>query len=223
MQLVPCPDMLAGHYAPALLLKARYPELRLWVLFLAVQAVDIVFFFFAVTGIEFMSITGAQGPLNMNLEHVPLTHSLVMNIAFAIGCIAVGIVSKKPKLGLLVGAALLSHWMLDLVVHLPDLPLIPWQEPKVGLGFWRYMYPSLIFELLLLAGAFALWRRTVSPTLHRYADLGAAALISVQLSFVLGPSMPTVWAMAAMAEAIYVGFVVFAAGYDRRVTALGRP
>ncbi len=208
--------MLAGHYAPALLIKARYPAIQLWVLFLAVQAVDVAFFLFAVTGIEVMSITDASGPLAMDLQHVPFTHSLVMNGLAALACLAVGIVAKRPMVGFLVGTAVLSHWMLDLVVHLPDLPLIPWQEPKVGMGFWRYVYSSLAGELVLIAAAYAVFRPTVATHLRTYADRGFVALIVVQIGFVVGPTMPTVWALALMAEAIYVGFVLFAAGYDKR-------
>lgn len=210
--------MLAGHYAPAFLIKARYPETRLWVLFLAVQAVDIVFFMFAVTGVEKMSVVDGSGPLAMHLEHVPLTHSLLMNSAFAFACVAVGAAKKHLKLGLLIGAALLSHWLLDVIVHLPDLPLLPWREPKVGLGFWQLAYPSLILELLLVAGAYMVARATFSSQAARsYADKVVVALLLIQVSYVVGPTMPTVWAMAAMAEAIYLGFIAFSWGIERRL------
>jgi len=210
--------MLAGHYAPALLIKARYPDVRLWVLFLAVQAVDIFFFVFALVGIEEMSVTNTRGPLGMHLEHVPHTHSLFMNVVFASVCIGIGAAKKQLKLGVLIGLAVCSHWALDLLVHVPDLPLVPWEHDAVGLGLWEYVYASLALEIVLVTAAYVLFRKTIAePTTRRYADLGMLALVFVQISYVLGPRMPSVLAMAAMAEFIYLGFVLHAAGVDRRL------
>ncbi len=210
--------MLAGHYAPAFLIKARYPDVRLWVLFLAVQAVDIFFFVFALVGIEEMSVTSSPGPLGMHLEHVPHTHSLFMNGVFASICIGIGAAKKQLKLGVLIALAIGSHWALDLLVHVPDLPLVPWAHHVVGLGLWEYIYASLALEIVLVTTAYLVFRVTIAePATRRYADLGMLALVFVQISYVLGPRMPSVLAMAAMAEFIYLGFVLHAMGVDHRL------
>jgi hypothetical protein len=154
----------------------------------------------------------------LHLEHVPLTHSLFMNLAFASCCLAWGVAKKQVKLGFLVGLALLSHWALDLLVHVPDLPLVPWGGQRVGLGLWEHVYASLALELLLVTAAYLLFRKTITAQATRkYADLGMLTLIVVQISYVLGPRMPSVLAMAAMAELIYIGFVLYALGVDRRL------
>ena len=44
-----------------------------------------------------------------------------------------------------------SHWLLDLVVHRPDLPFYPGPSPKVGLGLWHSLPGTLVVELGLLA------------------------------------------------------------------------
>tara|TARA_R110002073_G_scaffold74100_10_gene181383 strand:+ start:34374 stop:35027 length:654 start_codon:yes stop_codon:yes gene_type:complete len=213
--------MLAGHYAPALFIKARYPSLKLWVLFLAVQVVDIFFFIFALAGIEEMTVLDVRGPLGLHLEHVPFTHSLLMNLGFGACCVLWGAIAKRWKHGLLIGVALCSHWALDLVVHLPDLPLAPWGGERVGFGFWELVYSSLIVEILILTAAYFFFRKTIqAATTRRFADVGMAALVFVQLSYVFGPRMPSVLTMAAMAEFIYFGFIWYAYQVDRR---LARP
>lgn len=211
--------MLTGHYAPAFLIKARYPSVKLWVLFLAVQVVDIFFFVFALAGIEEMTVLDVRGPLGLHLTHVPFTHSLLMNLGFGACCVLWGIVAKRWKHGLLIGVALCSHWALDLVVHVRDLPLDLWGGQRVGFAFWELVYPSLIVEILMLAAAYLLFRKTIeAATTRRFADVGMAALVFVQLSYVLGPRMLSVLAMAAMAECIYFGFIWYAYGLERRLT-----
>ena len=57
---------------------------------------------------------------------------------------------------LFIGLAVFSHWILDFLVHRPDLPLL-WDGPMVGLGLWNYPLPEQVLELGLLALAGAAW------------------------------------------------------------------
>jgi len=210
--------MLAGHYASAYVLKAARPAVPLWALFVAVQAVDVVFFVLAVTGFESLAVNpGEDGPLAMNLVHIPFTHSLALNLAYAAGLVAAGVLVKRAGLGLVLAAALLSHWTLDLFVHLRDLPLTLAATTKVGLGLWRYPLPALLLEVGLIAGAYAVLRRQLSSrAARRWADIGAGLLVAIQLIYVLGPAPATVMQMAVAAEAIYVVMALVAYQVDRR-------
>lgn len=210
--------MLAGHYAAAYALKAARPAVPLWALFVAVQAVDVVFFVLAVTGVENLAVNpGQDGPLAMNLVHIPFTHSLALNLAYAAGIVATGVLAKRPALGMVLAAALLSHWSLDLFVHLRDLPLTIAATTKVGLGLWRYPMAALLLEVGLVVIAYALFRRKLpAGQARRWADIGAALLVVIQLIYVLGPAPATVMQMVLAAEAIYIVMAVLAYQVDRR-------
>jgi hypothetical protein len=210
--------MLAGHYAAAYALKATRPAVPLWALFVAVQAVDIVFFVLAITGVEGLAVNpGADGPLAMNLVHIPYTHSLALNLAYA-GAIAVaGVLAKRTVLGVVLAAALLSHWSFDLFVHMRDLPLTVAGTTKVGLGLWQYPLLALLLEVGLVVVAYAVLRRALphGPS-RRWADIGAALLIVIQLIYVFGPPPGSVTQMAIAAEGIYIVMAVLAYQVDRR-------
>lgn len=210
--------MLAGHYAAAYVLKAARPAVPLWALFVAVQAVDVAFFVLALTGVETLAVNhGEDGPLAMNLVHIPFTHSLALNLAYAAGLIAAGLLAKRTVLGMVLAAALVSHWSLDLFVHLRDLPLTIAATTKVGMGLWRYPVPALVLEVGLVLMAYAMLRRGLSPgPARRWADSGAVLLVAIQLAYVLGPAPTTVLQMALAAEAIYVVMAVLAYQVDRR-------
>jgi hypothetical protein len=210
--------VLAGHYAAAYALKAARPAVPLWALFVAVQAVDVVFFVLALTGVETLAVNhGEDGPLAMNLVHIPFTHSLALNLAYAAGLIAAGLLARRTVLGMVLAAALVSHWSLDLFVHLRDLPLTIAATTKVGMGLWRYPIPALMLEVGLVLMAYAMLRRRLSPgPARRWADGGAVLLVAIQLAYVLGPAPTTVLQMALAAEAIYVIMAVLAYQVDRR-------
>ena len=76
--------MLIGHYGAALGLRSVSSAPPLWVLFLAVQVVDIAFFLLAPLGIEDLEfVPGVTGPLAMYLVSIPYTHSQLLNVAYA--------------------------------------------------------------------------------------------------------------------------------------------
>lgn len=213
--------MLAGHYAAAYALKASRPAVPLWVLFVAVQAVDIVFFMLALSGIETLRVNaGQRGPLAMDLVHIPLTHSLSMTLAYAAALVAIGVLLKRSWHGAVVAAALLSHWCLDLFVHLGDLPLTISGATTVGLGLWRRPVLALLLEIGLLLIAYAALRRSLRPgPARRWADISAALLVAIQLIYVFGPPPATVTQMAFAAEAIYLVAALLAYQVDRRARA----
>ena len=158
--------MFIGHFAPAFIAAAASPRSpRLGTLFVAAQLVDWAFFSLALVGVEKMRIDPAASVMvPFDLYHMPYTHSLAGTFVFA--AVFAGIVTlwqRNPLGGVLAGLVVLSHWVLDWLVHPADLTLAG-SPPKLGLGLWDYPWVAIPLELALIGGAFAFYlRRTHGP------------------------------------------------------------
>lgn len=158
--------MLAGHFGLAAAVKAKVPEVPLWALMLSTQLIDVIFVPLYLSDVETVVKTG-EGYGNQ-IIHADYSHSLlsVLVIAFLTGLLARKLWGKRG--GYSVGAVVFSHWLLDLLVHRPDLPVLPGNLgnlPLLGLGLWRSSTLSMITELLLIAaGSFMYLRFAVSGT-----------------------------------------------------------
>ena len=152
--------MFIGHYGPALAGKAIARSVPLWALFFAVQFVDVLFGVFLANGIEHMRIVpGFTEGSPFDLYHMPWTHSLSAALFWAVlaGFVYALLAREQKRLGgLAIGIAVFSHWVTDLLVHVPDLPLWP-GGPKVGLGLWNNYAISLSLEVILVLGGLALY------------------------------------------------------------------
>jgi hypothetical protein len=158
--------MFIGHFAPAFVAAAVSPQSpRLGTLFVAAQLVDWAFFALALIGVENLRIDPeASVMVPMDLYHMPYTHSLIGAGFWALACMVVVAVPQRRLFGgLLAGLVVLSHWLLDWVVHVPDLTL-DGSPPKLGLGLWNYPWIAIPLELGLTLGAFTYYvRRTRGP------------------------------------------------------------
>ena len=149
--------MFIGHFAPAFVAAAVTPARpRVGLYFLAAQLVDWAFFAFVLVGVEDMRIVPGITAMNpMDLYHMPYTHSLLGSAGFALGLAALVWLFTRDRLAsVLAGCVVLSHWLLDLLVHRPDLTLAG-AAPKMGLGLWNYPLIEMPLELLLTLGALA--------------------------------------------------------------------
>ena len=195
--------MLAGHYAPALAAKRIFPSAPLWTLLLAAQAVDIGFMVLGLFGIEGARLSNEVPKLVVTAG--VWTHSIPATVAWAIGCGALaGILRKDRKIGLAVGLVTASHFVTDLLVHTPDLPIGLTQEPALGLSLWLHPPWAWALECALLLGAM-LW---LAPTLKDKAKRRAwglvVGLLALQtLSEFVIPTPPTFGELAASALALY--------------------
>lgn len=174
--------MLVGHFAPALALRAGSDRAPLWALVLATQAVDVLFFALVLLGAESAAVHPDAHPRLVVTSGV-WSHSLIMTATYVAICVAVGAALRRPREGALIGAALGSHWLADLVVHVPDLPITLEQASAVGLGLWRLPLAATALEVAIVLGA-ALWLH------HRYGPsrartrlwIFAGALVVLQLA-----------------------------------------
>ena len=218
--------MFIGHFGIAFGLKRVEPKLSLGTLFLAVALVDIAWGVFLLTGWEKANIIpGITAATPLEFVSYPITHSLVA--AFGWGLLAAIIVYSWPTRdtsrhhslkAMVVAVAVASHWFLDLVVHIRDLPLAGDSSAKFGFGLWRSIPATIAVELLVFgAGLFAYfwWRsRGSSGITWRVAAL-AGLLVVLFFANIFGPPPPS---MKVVAVADIVGMmllVVLAAWADR--------
>ena len=219
--------MFVGHYGPSLAIKSTRHLIPLWALFIAVQLLDVgwsVLVFFGVEKVRIVPGITASNPFD--LYYMPFTHSLVAALAWSIA----GILLARFPLGVRdwagsfwIGAAVFSHWVLDVVVHRRDMPLYD-DTAKIGFGIWNYPIIALSLEALLLFGGMIMYLRRTRP-LSNVGKFGPPVfgilMLIVQAYIFFGP--PPVSPAAAAATAL-VSYVVFAAvaqwlDHKREVTA----
>jgi hypothetical protein len=181
--------VLAGHYSAAFLAKAAVPRTPLWLLALAVQLVDILWAGLVLLGVERLRIDPSLPSNPLVLEYMPYTHSLLgTGIWAALAGFAVRRWLGNAAAAWAVAAAVASHWLLDVIVHRPDMTL--WgAPPKLGLGIWNFPAAALALELgLLLSCALACLRLGAIPSARRrHALVLLGALTALQLVTTLAP------------------------------------
>ena len=203
--------MFVGHYSASFLGKAAAPRVPLWVFLVAAQLVDVAWAIFVLTGIERFHLDARLPSNPLVLDFMPYTHSLVGTVGWA--ALAAGAVYAVPRLrtataALATALVVCSHWVLDVLVHRPDMTLAG-GDPRLGLALWDRPFLAYALEVALLAGAaaFALVQRDADGAERRAVVNGVALLIALQTFTVLGPVPP---GPTAMVLSVLVTFVVVA-------------
>lgn len=197
--------MFIGHYGVAYAAKAVAPKAPLAAYFLAVQVLDVLFSVFVLGGVEHMEIVHSYTRYNpYRLYDMPITHSLVGALGWAIAVAIVAAVARLPRReSLWLGLAVFSHFLLDLPVHTPDLTIAGNDTAKLGLGLWNNVPLALALELLLLVGGWILFTRSkradaAFPRQRNRIFLGILALLTIATPFVPDPPSTTAFAVQAL-------------------------
>lgn len=206
--------MFIGHYGPSFAGKACKPAIPLWVLFLAVQLVDIAWSILVLFGIEKVRIVpGITATNPLDLYYMPYTHSLPGAAIWSVGAAFLYRAvwrSHGWAASAIIGAAVFSHWILDLLVHRPDLALYD-DSHKVGFGLWNYPAFAFALEIALLFGGIALYLATTKPkdAIGRYGMVifGFVA-VALQAYVFFGPPPVSDTAMALTALGLYFAFAL---------------
>jgi membrane-bound metal-dependent hydrolase YbcI (DUF457 family) len=158
--------MFIGHFGLAFAAKKASTKPSLGTTFLAAQFIDLLWPLFLLLGIEKVSIEPGNTDFTpLNFVSYPFTHSLLAVLIWAL--LFGGIyyfVKKDRKSAILLALLVISHWLLDLVVHRPDLPLSFEEETKVGLGLWNYKAATIAVELLIFSAGVALYNSITKAT-----------------------------------------------------------
>jgi hypothetical protein len=224
--------MFVGHYGPSFAANAIPPHhaktaragdpgekrLPLWLLFVAVQFVDVLWAIFVLLGIEKVRIVpGITAASPLDLYYMPYTHSLVGALGWSL--LAAILCQLVPRLrgartGLILGAAVFSHWILDLLVHRPDLTLYDGVY-KMGFGLWNYRVLSFVAEMVVLFGGGWMYLRTAPRRWKVWAFLIVLAILQFVGTFAFPPPSSD-RGEALMALFFYVLLAAIAGWVERR-------
>jgi hypothetical protein len=202
--------VLVGHYGVSFAAKKSAASIPLWVLFIAVQFLDVAWAPLVLLGVEKVRIVpGITASNPLDLYYMPYTHSLVAALLWSAGAFVIYRFTRSrdgTTAAVVVAAAVFSHWVLDFLVHRPDLPLYD-DTIKVGLGLWNLPVIAFALEATLLFGGMWLYFRS---GVKRRAAIATFCLfmLAVQAYIFFGP--PPVSDKAAAATAI-MAYIVFAA------------
>ncbi len=189
--------MFIGHYGVGLAAKKIDNRPSLGTLFLAAQFLDILWPVFILLGLERVEIDPLPRKfLTLHFTSYPFSHSLAAALVWSLlfGLVYYWI-RKNVRVSIMLGLLVLSHWILDLIVHIPDLQLIPGSDMRVGLGLWNSTILTIIIEgLIFIIGIYLYLKSTKAKNLR-----GSIALWSliIFLSFayvmnLVGPPPPSV-------------------------------
>ncbi|HKC39447.1 MAG TPA: hypothetical protein VKC15_07920 [Gemmatimonadales bacterium] len=201
--------MFVGHYGVSFAAKKLEPELPLWLLFIAVQLLDVLWAPFVLLGVEKVRIVPGFTATNpLDLYYMPYTHGLVAALGWSVvAALAYRFLARgaSRRAATIVGIAVFSHWVLDFLVHRPDLPLYD-NTAKVGLGLWNLPALALGLEAASLFGGMWLYLK-LGPVRRTAFLVFGVIMLAIQVYVFFGP--PPASANAAAATAI-VAYALFA-------------
>ena len=207
--------MFIGHFGVGFAAKKIDHKPSLGTLFIATQFIDLLWPFFLILGIEKVEIEPGISAMNpFDFTYYPFSHSLFGVLVWALLFGVVYFLFKKNfKSALVLGALVISHWVLDLIVHIPDLPIFPGGSIKVGFGLWNSVTATIIIEgLIFLVGIYLYFKSTKAEN-----KKGKFALWSLVIFLILVYVMNIIGPPPNSAEAIgYVGlsqWLIIAWGY----------
>ena len=216
--------MFVGHYAIGLAgrAKATTPRISLGLWFLAVQFLDLLWPVFLLLGWEHVRVLPDENPLlTLQFYDYPITHSLVGAAAWAALFAGIWIAQRRQRaasrtltprseaprasrVGVLLAAGVLSHWILDVVSHRPDMPVLP-HGPYLGLGLWNSVPATLLVELTMFAGGVTLYLGGRAGRTRRVGVwVFIAFLVVVYFAAAFGPPPPDPVTLAWSALALWL-------------------
>ena len=216
--------MFLGHFAVGLAAKKFTPYTSLGTLLLSAQLLDLIWPTLLLMGTERVLIApGDTAVTPLNFVSYPWSHSLVMAAVWAALFAALYMLIRRYPRGAIAACGLvLSHWVLDLITHRPDLPLLPIGGPVVGLGLWHSLPATVAVEGLMFALGLYLYKTNTEPVdaVGSYAFVAfAISLMGIYAASVFGPPPPDVTTVAYIGHAQWV-LVAWGYWLDRHRVAI---
>lgn len=198
--------MFIGHFGLGFAAKRVAPSMSLGTAFLAAQWLDLVWPTLLLLGMETVRIVpGATAVTPLVFDHYPISHSMV-----AVACwgLVLGgwyaFTQGQLRGAVVVGMLVVSHWLLDAIVHVPDLPLAPGLDTMVGLGLWQSRAATLAVEIPIFAIGLWLYATSTraSDKAGHYGLVGLVAfLVVIYAANLAGEPPPSTTAIAWAGQA----------------------
>jgi membrane-bound metal-dependent hydrolase YbcI (DUF457 family) len=211
--------VFVGHFAAGFAAKAAAPRVNLGWLVLAGAFVDLLFTLFLLLGIEHARVVPGFTPANpLELYDYPWSHSLALVLVWSLLAGALWWLWRRDRRGaVVIGLVVLSHWVLDVVSHVPDVPLWPGGDARLGLGLWRSVSGTVLVEGGLWVAAVALYARATRARdrIGRWGFWTFVAVLTLMWTASLaGPPPPDV-RVVAWSNLAMVLFLAWPAWFDR--------
>ena len=184
--------MFIGHYAVGLASKKLAPRASLGALIAAPILLDLLWPIFLLLGWEQVSIVPSSNPfLRLQFDSYPISHGLVAVVGWAtlFASLYFGL-TRYVSGAIVIWFGVVSHWLLDYVVHRPDLPLYSGGSRRFGLGLWNHVWITISIEVVMLAIAIWIYLRETKAKdrIGNYAFWGFIILLAVTyLGATFGP------------------------------------
>lgn len=221
--------MLLGHYGFAFALKRAEPKLSLGTLFVAAQLPDLLWGIFLLLGWEHARIVPDYTVITpLEFLNYPISHSLVGSLAW--GVVAAALYYSWPtrdtsrhwQAAALVGLAAFSHYPLDVLVHVADLPLTGNDSTKLGLGLWNNPIATLAVEGLAFIGGLAVYVARGSnrhPVRSRRILIVVYLLLGTYIASLYAAPPPSMTVVAVSVIVFIVAMAALAGWADRRTSS----
>lgn len=156
--------MFVGHLAVALAAKRVEPDVNLAWFVAGVTALDLVWPIFVLAGIEQVSILpGATAFTPLVFDSYPWSHSLVMAVVWGLVLVAgAKVANVRRNAWWLLVLLVVSHWVLDVITHAPDMPLWPGDSPKFGFALWNSIPGTFLVEGAMWVASIAIYTSVVA-------------------------------------------------------------
>ncbi|HET6778889.1 MAG TPA: hypothetical protein VFH26_08360 [Gemmatimonadales bacterium] len=218
--------MFLGHYGVALALKRAEPKLSLGTLFVAVQLLDLLWGIFLLLGWERARIVPGHTAITpLEFLSYPISHSLIGALAWSFVAAALYYswptrdTSRHWQAAAMVGLAVFSHYPLDVLVHIPDLPLSGSGSARLGLGLWNNPVATLLAEALVFSTGLAIYitrRSNRHPVRLPRLVIVVLLLVATYAASLLGPVPPSVTVVAVSDIVFLLVIAALAAWADQR-------
>ena len=206
--------MFIGHFGLALGAKRVAPGPSLGTTIMAAQWADGIWPVFVLVGLERVHIApGFTTVTPLDFVSYPYSHSLLADLVWAaLFAVVYGSLRKDWRGAVWLAVLVLSHWVLDVIAHRPDMPTWP-GGPKLGLGLWNSLPATLVVEFALFAAGAWLYARSTRARDRLGSLLFGAFVVVLALIYVasvFGPPPPSEQALAITG---LLGWLFVAWGY----------
>jgi hypothetical protein len=212
--------MFIGHFALGFAARRATPRVSLAALFGAAQLADLLWPALVALGVEQVRVDPGNTRFTpLDFVSYPYSHSLCLLVVWGIvyGAVYRAATGLNGRALQLLAALVVSHWVLDVVTHRPDMPLYP-GGPKVGLGLWNSVSGTMLVEVAMYAAGLWLYvgATRARDRVGRWAFISfAVALVVIYVATALGPPPPSlaaVWVVGLLGGAI---LILWSAWFDR--------